>query len=292
MQKIGIVSDSNCDLPVEVIKKYDIKIVPARIIFGDEEVRRHYVDLSYEEFYYRLVHDKEMPKTSVPTPKEYHQIYEEALKKYDELMVFCTSSKLSSMYNSAEMIAKQFYKEKITVIDTQTATFPMGIIVLEAAKKAAEGASKVELLRHVKDFLIPNTHAFGGMPTLTYLQKGGRIGKASSLIGNILQVKPIISIEDGEITTLGKVRGMNNVYKLLLDFMKKIVEEQTVEIAVIGHTANLETAMKLKQEIQSLPNAPKNLQLIEMGPGVGTHLGPGGLLISWVGEFNKELMDF
>jgi DegV family protein with EDD domain len=291
LTNVGIVCDSNCDLPVEIIKKFDIKIVPARIIFGDEEVRRHYVDLSYEEFYHRLVHDKEMPRTSVPTPKEYLQVYEESLKKYDELIVFCTSSKLSSMYNSAQMIAKQFNKEKITVIDTQTTTFPMGIIVLETAKKAAEGVSKVELIKYVKDFLMPNTHAFGGIPTLTYLQKGGRIGKASSFIGNLLQVKPIISIENGELATLGKIRGMDNVYKLLFDFMSKMVKEQTVEIAIIGHTANLEAANKLKQEIQSLPNAPKNLQVIEMGPGVGSHLGPGGLLISWVGEFNKELLD-
>ncbi|MFW9923807.1 MAG: DegV family protein [Candidatus Thorarchaeota archaeon] len=207
MSKVGIVSDSNCDLPLEVIKKYDIKIVPGKIIFGDEEVRRHYVDITYEEFYRRLVHDKETPKTSVPSPKDYQTIYEDALKQYDDLIVFCTSSKLSNMFNIATMVAKQFFNEKVTVIDSQTITLPMGIVVSEAAKKASQGTSKEELLSYIQDYLMKKAHAFGGIPTLTYLQRGGRIGKTKSLMGNLMQVKPIISIENGELTPLGKVRG-------------------------------------------------------------------------------------
>jgi len=290
MQKVGIISDSNCDLPEEVIKENDIEIVPGRIIFGDEEVRRHYVDITYEEFYHRLVHDKETPSTSVPSPKEYQKAYENALKKYDEVIILCTSAKLSSMVNIAQMVAKQFFENKVTVIDTEKITLPMGIIVLEAVKKAAKGASKEEIVDYIKH-LIPETHAFGGIPTLTYLQKGGRIGKAASLMGNLLQVKPIISIENGELSPLGKVRGMDNVYKLLVDFTKKMVENQILEFLIVGHTANLEVATKLAQEIQTFPKAPKNLQIIELGPSVGTHLGPGGLLISWIGKFDKELLN-
>lgn len=291
MQKVGIVSDSNCDLPEDVIEELDIRIVPGRIIFGDDEVRRHYVDLPYEEFYRRLVEEKEMPKTSVPSPREYQQVYEKALEKYEHLIVFCTSSKLSSMYNIAEMVAKQFFREKATVIDSNTITLSLGLIVSEAAKKASKGASKEELLKYIKEYLLPNTHTIGGIPTLTYLQKGGRIGKLSQIMGNLMQVKPMISIENGELVPLGKVRGMDNVYNLILDFTRKMFKEQSVDKIVVGHTANFESAKKLAAEIQTLPNAPKNVQVIEFGPSVGTHLGPGGLSLSWIGEFNKELLD-
>ncbi|HUT81422.1 MAG TPA: DegV family protein [Candidatus Bathyarchaeia archaeon] len=291
MAKVGIVSDSNCDLPVEVIKKYDITTVSAKIIFGDEEVRRQYVDLTYEEFYHRIVHDKEMPTTSVPSPKDYMEAYKEALKKYDEIIVFCTSSKLSNMYNTAVMVAKEYFDEKVLVIDTKYATLPMGIIVLEIAKKAAEGISRDELVKYVNDYLMQKTHAFGGIPTLTYLQKGGRIGKLTSVIGNLMHVKPIISIENGEIANIGKVRGIKNIYKLLLNFAEKTLQEQTLNSIIVGHSANLETAERLAKEIQKLPNSPKKIEIIEIGPGVGTHLGPGGLFIAWIGEFNKDLLD-
>ena len=291
MAKVGLVSDSNCDLPEEVIKKYDITIVPGKIIFGDEEVRKHYVDITYEEFYHRLVHDKETPSTSVPSPKDYMDAYKDALKKYDEIIVFCTSSKLSNMHNIAVMVAKEYFDEKVVIIDSENITLTLGIIVLETAKKAAEGTSRDELIKYINESLKPKCHAFGGIPTLTYLQKGGRIGKMASTIGNLMQVKPIISIEDGELANIGKVRGMENIYKLLLDFTEKMLKEQTPKSFIIGHTANLETATKLANDIRALPKPPKNIQIIEIGPGVGTHLGPGGLFISWIGEFNKELLD-
>lgn len=290
MANVGIVSDSNCDLTEEVIKKYDIRIVPARIIFGDEEVRRHYVDLSYEEFYHRLVHDKATPSTSIPTPKEYHDVYKEALTKYDEIIVFCTSSKLSSMFNTAQLVQKQLFPENVTVVDTQLITLPLGILVSETAKRASAGVSKGELLSYINDVLMVKTHAFGGIPTLTYLQKGGRIGKTASMMGNLLQVKPIFSIENGEIKQLGKVRGMDKVYNLLFGFAQKMIEKQMLESIIIGHTANPEIATKLAEEMQALPNAPKDIQVIEIGPGVGTHLGPGSLIIAWIGEFDKELL--
>ena len=163
MQKVGIISDSNCDLPEDDIETLDIEIVPGRIIFGDSEVRRHYVDITYEEFYHRLVHDKETPSTSVPSPKEYLQAYENALKKYEEAIILCTSSKLSNMFNTAQMVANQYFKDKITVIDSQLITIPMGITVSEAAKKAAEGVSREELIDYINNSLIGKCHGFGGI---------------------------------------------------------------------------------------------------------------------------------
>lgn len=291
MAKVGIVSDSNCDLPVEVIKKYDITIVPGKIIFGDEEVRKHYVDLQNEEFYHRLVNDKETPSTSVPSPKDYMDAYKEALKKYDQIIVFCTSSKLSNMHNTALMVANEYFDEKVLVLDSEYITIALGIIIVETAKKAAEGSSRDELIKYIDDYLKPKTHAFGGIPTLTYLQKGGRIGKMASTMGNLMQVKPIISIENGEIANIGKVRGIDNIYNLLFEYTEKNLQEQSLQKLVIGHTANLETAEKLAKGIRSLPKPPKKIEIIEIGPGVGTHLGPGGLFISWIGEFDKKLLD-
>ena len=119
MAKVGVVSDSNCDLPEEVIEELDITIVPGKIIFG-EEVRKHYVDITYEEFYHRLVNDKESPSTSVPSPKDYQDAYKKALKKYDEIIVFCTSSKLSNMHNLARMVAEEYFDDKVLVVVNAT----------------------------------------------------------------------------------------------------------------------------------------------------------------------------
>ena len=290
MANVGIVSDSNCDLPEEVIKELDIGIVPGRIIFGDE-VRRHYIDITYEEFYRRLVHDKATPSTSVPSPKEYKEAYEKALSKYDEIIVFCTSSKLSSMHNIAQMVAKEYFTDTVTVIDSQKISIPFGIVVRKSAIKAKEGATKDELLKYFNEHLLIKTHGFGGIPTLTYLQKGGRIGKVASLVGNLMNVKPVISIENGELHPLGKIRGMDKVYNLLVDFYQKASQEGELTNFVIGHTANYSIAEKLAKELQEQPNPPEDIQIIEFGPSVGTHLGPGGLFISWIGEFDKTLLD-
>ncbi|MHA1126941.1 MAG: DegV family protein [Candidatus Heimdallarchaeota archaeon] len=291
MAKVGIVSDSNCDLPIDVIKENKITIVPGKIIFGDEEVRKHYIDITNEEFYHRLVNDKETPSTSVPSPKDYMDAYKEALKENDEIIVFCTSSKLSNMYNTAQIVANEYFDEKVVVIDSEYITIALGIMVLETAKKAAEGTSRDDLIKHVNENLKPKLHAFGGIPTLTYLQKGGRIGKMASTMGNLLQVKPIISLENGELANIGKVRGLDNISKLLFNYTEKALQEPTLNSIVIGHTANLERAEVLAEDIRSLSNPPKKIDIIEIGPGVGTHLGPGGLFISWIGDFNKELLD-
>lgn len=288
MAKVKIVSDSTCDLPEELIEKYNIGIVPTNIVFGEEEVFQQYVNITNEEFYNRLIKAKELPSTAIPAPKYFKEAFDKALEEADDLIVFCVTSKLSGMYSNASIVAKQFFKDNVTVIDTQLATLQMGFVVLEAAKMAAKDETKEAILEYVTNILLPNTKVIGVVPTLKYIQKGGRIGKAASLIGGILRYKPFIGIEDGVIAAYGKARGDKLAYKALLRLARKFTSNLLVDHVIVLHSAELKRAEKLAEDLREIKNAPNKISIMEVGPAIGVHLGPGAIGFVWVGDFDKE----
>ncbi|NHJ41270.1 MAG: DegV family protein [Asgard group archaeon] len=288
MAKIKIVSDSTCDLPEELIEKYNIGIVPTNIIFSENEVYQQYVNITNEEFYNRLTKVKDLPSTAIPAPKHFKDAYDKALEEADDVITFCVTSKLSGMFSNASIVAKQFFKDKVTVIDTQLATLQMGFVVLEAAKMAAKGETKEAILEYVSKILLPNARIIGVVPTLKYVQKGGRIGKAASLIGGLLRYKPFIGIENGEIGAYGKARGDKKAYKALLSLARKIKDKLLVKHILVLHSANLEKAKDLAKDFQKIDKKQNELTIMEVGPAIGVHLGPGALGFVWIGDFDKK----
>jgi DegV family protein with EDD domain len=285
---IKIVSDSTCDLPYDLIDKYNIGIVPVNIIFDDNKVLKQGIHINNEEFFQRLATIKNIPTTAIPAPRYFKDAYEEALQEADQVITFCVTSKLSGMYSNASLVADRYFKDTVTVIDTQLATLQMGYVVLEAAKMAAKGESKEAIIEHATKYLMPNVRIIGLVPTLKYLEKGGRIGKAASLIGGILNYKPFIGVEEGVVAAFGRARGYKKGYKALLNLVKNIAGKQLEEQMIVAHTARPELAKKLAKEISEIKNAPKDLQLMEIGPAIGVHLGPGVLGFVWVGPFERE----
>ena len=285
MAKVKIVADSTCDLPIAIIKNFDIEIIPANVIFGDQ-IYSHY-DISNDEFYQRLKKG-EMSSTGVPAPKVFKTAFDNALKNADELIVFTLSKKLSAMFQTGTLVVNNFFDERVTIVDSETVTLEMGIITYLAAKQAKDGAIKEELLKYISEFLIPNSQLLGVVDTLKYLKRSGRISTISWLIGSVLSIKPIVRIEDGLIKSPGKVRGKEHALEIMETVAQKIVANKKSDSIVVGHSNDLESALKFEKIIKELPDAPTDILIGEIGPVVGTHLGPGAIGFAWIGDFAED----
>ncbi len=285
MAKIKIVADSTCDLPIAIIKNLDIEIIPANVIFEDH-IFSHY-DISNDEFYERLKKG-EMSSTGVPAPKVFKRAFDNALNDADELIVFTLSKKLSAMYQTATLVKKNFFDANVTIIDSETVTLEMGLMTYLAAKEAKNGATKEELMKLINEFLIPYSQLVGVVDTLKYLKRSGRISTISWLIGSVLSIKPIVHIEDGLIKSPGKVRGKEHALEILESVAQKIVATKKSDSIIVGHSHDLESALQFEKIIKELPNPPTDILIGEIGPIVGTHLGPGAIGFAWIGDFNEE----
>lgn len=285
MAKVKIVADSTCDLPISIIKNLDIEIIPANVIF-DDQIFSHY-DISNDEFYQRL-EKGEMSKTGVPAPKVFKTAFDNALKTSDEAIVLTLSKKLSAMFSTASLVVKNFFDERVTIVDSETVTLEMGLITYLAAKQAKVGASKEEILQNIHDFLIPNSQLIGVVDTLKFLKKSGRISTISWLIGSVLSIKPIVHIEDGVIKSPGKARGKKHALEIIETVAKKIVANKKSDSIIVGHSHDLERALEFEKIIKELPDAPTDILIGEIGPVVGTHLGPGAIGFAWIGDFEEE----
>ena len=286
MSEIKIICDSTSDIPQQLVKKYDIGVIPANVIFGDEIIS-HY-NITNEQFFARLT-SGESPTTGVPAPKVFTEVYNESLKSSDEIIVLTLSKKLSGMYSSAVLVANEFYNDsQITIIDTEAATLQMAVVVVEAAMKAKNGASKDELVDFITKILVPKAQLLGVVDSLKYLRRGGRINTITWLLGSLLSVKPILRIEDGLLVSHGRVRGSEHALEVLQKVIRKATSTRILDTIMLGHSNDPEKGKILLDYINDLPNAPNEIILAEIGPVVGSHLGPGAIGLAWFGEYQKD----
>lgn len=207
--KVTIVTDSTADIPEELIRKYGIHIVPLRVLFG-EETYADGVDLTSEQFYEKLKKVSVLPTTSQPSPTDFMDVYQSLLDENPErpIVSIHLSSGMSGTYQSA-MLGKSLLETEgdITVLDSKSASYGYGLMVVQAAELAEQGKSAVEIAAAIEG-MQQSRKLFFLVDTLEYLQKGGRIGKASAILGTLLNIKPILSIdEEGVIYAVEKVRG-------------------------------------------------------------------------------------
>ncbi len=282
MSKVAIVTDSTSDIPKDIAKKFDITVVPLMVIFEKESFLDDGKEITIGEFYKKLRSVKKLPTTTQPTPKDFIKIYSDILKKYDSIISIHISKKMSGTINSAEMAKKELPGEDIEIIDTGYVHFPLGFMVLKAGRLAQEGKSKREILKNLSDLkskvkvlFIPNT--------LEYLKKGGRIGKAKGLIASILEIKPILTIHNGEVSQFKTTRRWNQAKSELIQSMKNFVKNPQNLIVSIGDSDAKEDAVEMEERIKSDFN-PKKIYRVDIGAVVGTHLGPGGIGITFYEE--------
>jgi len=195
---VKIVTDSSADLPAQLVQELGITVVPLYVRFG-KDIYRERVDISDEEFYEKLQHGPIHPVTIQPTPQDFANVYEGLSQEADGIVSIHISTKLSGTYNCAvqgkEMIEKRC---PIEVVDSQLITISLGLVNIAAVAVANAGGNLQQVLEEVKQ-AIPNIHLLGLLDTLKYLLLGGRIGRAKALLGSILNVKPLLTLKDGEV---------------------------------------------------------------------------------------------
>lgn len=276
---IKVVTDSSGDLPPQLVEELGITVVPLYVRFGDK-VYRDRVDISEDEFYQRLLHDPVHPSTTQPTPQDFADAYQKLSKEADGIISIHISSKLSGTCSSA-LQGKELVEKgcPIEVIDSQTVTIGLGLIAMAANTIAKSGKSLPQVVEEVKQ-IIPNTRLLGLLDTLKYLALGGRIGKAKALLGSVLNVKPVLTLKDGEVVPAGQARTRAKGIDKLFDFVKSATDIQ--DLAIVYNTTPDE-AQALAERIGSI-FAKERIKLARMGPVLGVHCGPGVLFIAIRGK--------
>jgi DegV family protein with EDD domain len=282
MSKIAIVTDSTSDMPKDIAKKFEITVVPLTVIFEKEVFLDDGKEITIDEFYKKIRSVKKLPTTTQPTPKDFIKVYSNILKEYDSIISIHISKKMSGTINSTELAKKELPGKDIEIIDTGYVHFPLGFIVLKAGQLAQEGKSKQEILKNISD-LQSKVKVLFIPSTLEYLKKGGRIGKAKGLIASILEIKPILTIHDGEVSQFKTTRRWNQAKSELIQSMKNIVKNPHNLIVSIGDSDAKEDAAEMEERIKGEFN-PKKIYRVDIGAVVGTHLGPGGIGITFYEE--------
>ncbi|MFA5014939.1 MAG: DegV family protein [Actinomycetota bacterium] len=282
MSKVAIITDSTSDIPEELAKELDIKIIPLSVIFGEESFLDNGKDITIKEFYRKIRSSEKLPTTTQPTPKNFIELYSDILKTSDSVISIHISKKMSGTINSAEMAKKEMPDSDIEIIDSECVHMPLGFMVIKAAQLANEGKSKEEILKEVYDLkskikvlIVPST--------LEYLKKGGRIGKAKGLIASLLEIKPILTIHEGEISQFKTARRWNQAKTELINSMKTMVKNPENLMVSIGDSDAKDDADEMYEKIKEAFN-PKKIYRVDIGIVVGSHLGPGGLGITFYEE--------
>lgn len=272
MRQVRIVTDSTCDLPIHLCEELGITIVPLNVHFG-EVVYRDQIDLDSDQFLRLLSKSAELPKTSQPSAGLFEETFARLGADGSAVVSIHISSKLSGTIHSAE-IARDALRSRcvVEVVDSRSASLGLGLIVLSAAQLANDGADARQIVNHVRR-LAPNVHILFFVDTLEYLQRGGRIGRARALLGTLLNIRPILKLEDGEIHPVEKVRTRSKAIDRLVEFVELFPELERLAIVHANTPADVETLLHRLE-----PMYPRErITVGQYGPVIGTHAGPGGL---------------
>lgn len=276
MQKIKIISDSSCDLSLETAKKHNIGILPVRVIYKDKEYLDK-IEISSEEMYAYL--SKEIPTTSLPDVGYCQKIFQQVKAEgYTDVIVITVSSKLSGTLNSVKLLSQDYEGLNFSFFDTRTLGYPEGTIVLEAAEMVDKGMTVEEILENLED-VRKRVSGYVAVNTLEYMVRGGRISKLKGTIGEMIQLKPIISSDDEGVLykyaqSRGRVQSINRLKKILDEHLEK----SPCKLWVLSGDAR-EEAEAFYNAYKSNPRV-KEIFLETIGPAMGVHTGPKALGVS------------
>ncbi len=279
MSKVAIVTDSTQYIPDHILKEHNIHVVPLVVIWGEESFYDG-VDISPTEFYERLKTAKVMPSTSQPPVADFDVVFRSLHQEGYEILAILISEALSGTVSSATQAKKLLPEATIEIVDSKTLAMALGFHVLAAARAAKNGASLAECKQIAED-ARDNSGVIFVVDTLEFLHRGGRLGTASRYIGSLLNVKPILAIEDGLIVSLDKVRTQKKALERIVD----LIEERTkghknIRLATL-HANNPDTAQFILDEAVSRLS-PVEQVFSEISPAIGTHAGPGAVGLAYI----------
>lgn len=278
---VKILSDSACDLPEDIIKEYNIDILPI-VVIKDEEEYLDKVNISPNRVYEGMRNGQTYKTAQIP-PNIFSEKFEEYARNGDKVIYLAFSSGLSGTYQTSlfvrDSIKEDYPDLDLEIIDTKAASGGFGSIVFQVAKLAKEGKSKEEILE-AANFYINNIKQIFTVDDMEYLLRGGRVTRTQAFVGGLLNIKPVLHVEDGKLIPLEKLRGKNKVLKRMLSLIEEESKDTNLEnqTIVITHGDDLETAMKMK-ELISERFGTKDFIINTIGAAVGAHSGPGTLAI-------------
>ena len=271
MAKIAIVTDTSSDILPERAAAAGISLVPLKVSFGEESWDAG-TELSNEDFFEKLTAPgAPFPKTAAPSPAAFEAAFREAFDAgADGVVCITLSAQLSATYSSAVKAAEAFDKGSVEVMDSQTTTFSLALMVQHAAEMAAGSLTQAEIAAYIRDVRMRSGIYFS-VDTLEYLQKGGRIGRASALLGTVLSIKPILFVEDGVVATADKKRTTSKARARLLE----LVSARPLEQATVLHTMTPGIEGFADQVAASTGLERSDIEIGLTGPVAGSHVGPG-----------------
>lgn len=272
MARVRVVTDSTADIPENLRRELGIEMVPLNVHFGPE-VFKDQVEIFPEEFYARLQNSEYHPRTSQPSPGDFAETYQKIIERGEDVVSIHISSKLSGTLQSATLAKSMLPEARIEIIDSGLAAMVLGMVVLEAARAAQKGADQAEVRRVAEDTMRKMKVAFV-VDTLEYLQRNGRIGKAQAFLGSLLGIRPLLTLSDGLVAPLEKIRGKAKVLPRVLEISQEWIPAGTTIKATIMHAAAPEEAEVWRQEVDKIYKV-EDWIVCPLGPVVGTHTGPG-----------------
>lgn len=281
---VKILADSACDLPKDFYSEHNVTLFPLKVQVNGQE----YEDVKTidSKTVYDAIRGGDVPKTSQVPPLLFEEVFTKMAENNEDGIYIAFSSELSGTYQTSVMILDQV-KEKypnfnLTIVDTKCASLGFGLVVKEAARLAAENVSKEEIL---KDVLFRSQHMeqLFTVEDLDYLAKGGRVSKASAFLGGLLNIKPILNVEDGKLVPIEKIRGKKKVYRRLVELMKERGEDFSDQVIGISHADTADTLEEVKALIEEELH-PRETYVTNIGSAVGAHTGPGAIAIFFLNK--------
>jgi DegV family protein with EDD domain len=281
---VRLFADSACDLPLSFFKEKNVTLIPLQVNIDD----RVYKDLETlnPKDVFKEIREGKMPKTSQPNPQAFQEVFKELAESGETGIYIAFSSELSGTCQTALMVMEQVKEDypdlDLTIIDTKCASVGYGLVVQHAAELASNGASKDEIIKAAEYRSEHMEHLFT-VEDLDFLARGGRLSKASAFIGGLLNIKPLLHVEDGKLVPLEKLRGRKKLLKRMLDVMEERGTDLQNQLVGISHGDDEEAALELKQLIEERFGTTK-FYINLIGAAVGSHAGPGTLALFFLNE--------
>lgn len=283
---VKILSDSACDLPESLIKEYNIEILPIVVIKDDKEYLDN-ITIKPEEVYEGM-RNGDIYKTAQIPPHLFNEKFLEYANNGDSVIYIAFSSGLSGTYQTSlfvkESILEQYPEFDLDIIDSKAATSGFGLMVLKAAQMAKEGKTKEDII-HMLEFYTTHMEHIFTVDDIEYLFRGGRVSRTQAFVGGLLNIKPVLNVEEGKLVPLEKIRGKNKVLKTMINIMEERSKDGDLRNQTVGisHGDDIESALKLKDMIAE-SYGTTNFIINTIGASIGAHSGPGTLAITFLNK--------
>lgn len=274
MSSIAIITDTDASLPAAVAEKYGIQQVPIIVLFGSEALETS-VDINDAQLFARINQEGRLPTTSAPSPGQFTQAYQAAFAAgADSIICFCVSGEVSATLAAAVTAKDLLPRRDIEVVDTRSLTMAQGFIVLEAAKAAAEGAAKAEIIARALD-VGQRTHLYGALATLKYLRMSGRVGHLTAGMASMLNIKPILTIQEGKLDMLERIRTRKRAWARTIELAQETANGRAIEQMAVIHVNCPDDAIEFEKQLRASLDCPSEIIMAELTAGLSVHSGAG-----------------